>query len=240
LRTELDTIPEYIESNGFIAEVNRTHRVKTATIKVEAGAVSVVVPIDLSSNQISNLLAKKNRWIKEKIILHRDAQPVSDKQYISGESFSYLGRNYRLKVNKGRQKPVVLSNGRFVVTAPNGTDDSEMIRAALTTWYENHAETKFKEKSKRYAKVIGVDYSSVEIKNYKSRWGSCSTEGHIKFNWKIIMAPNRIVDYVVVHELCHLMHHDHSPKFWKSVERMIPDYASCKEWLKDNGMFLEL
>jgi len=231
---------EYVQGNGFVAEISRTNRIKSATIKVEEGAVSVVVPLDLTQSRITKLLKDKNRWIKEKIILHRDAQPVSDKQYVSGESFSYLGRNYRLKVNKGQYQPVVLSNGRFVVTVPSGSDDHELIRDALTSWYKTHAETKFREKTIRYAKILDVNYSSVGIKTYKSRWGSCSSKGHIKFNWKVIMASNRIVDYVVVHELCHLKFHDHSPKFWKSVERIISDYASCKEWLKKNGIFLEI
>ena len=231
---------EFVQGKGFVAEISRTNRIKSATIKVEEGSVSVVVPLELSQGRISKLLKDKSRWIKEKIILHRNAQPVSDKQYVSGESFSYLGRNYRLKVNKGRYQPVVLSKGRFVVTVPNGADDVEMIRDALTSWYKSHAEIKFREKIKRYAKMIDVKYSSIGIKSYKSRWGSCSTDGHIKFNWKVIMASNQIVDYVVVHELCHLKYHDHSPKFWKSVESITPDYVSCKEWLKDNGLFLVL
>jgi len=82
---------------------------------------------------------------------------------------------------------------------------------------------------------MGVTPSSVGIKSFKSRWGSCHVNGDIVFNWKIVMAPNRIVDYVVVHELCHLKHHDHSPKFWKAVEKVIPDYKDCKRWLKDNA-----
>jgi predicted metal-dependent hydrolase len=81
---------------------------------------------------------------------------------------------------------------------------------------------------------------SVGIKSYKARWGSCSSKEKVDFNWKIIMASNRIVDYVVAHELCHLKHHDHSPKFWKAVEKLIPDYAICKEWLKDNAKRLEI
>lgn len=91
-----------------------------------------------------------------------------------------------------------------------------------------------------YAKLIGVPPNAVGIKSFKSRWGSCHVNGNIMYNWKIIMAPNRIVDYVVVHELCHLKHHDHSPKFWKAVEKVILDYRDCKEWLKENGRSLEV
>jgi len=143
-------------------------------------------------------------------------------------------------VNKGQYEPVKLSRGRFTVTLRIGSDNPELIQDSLESWYKQHALAKLTEKTKRYAQTIDVTYASVGIKLYKSRWGSCSVEGDIDFNWHIIMAPNRIVDYIVVHELCHLIHHDHSPKFWKQVERVMPDYAECKEWLKMNGDSLKL
>jgi len=229
---------EYIQGNGFVAEVNRTKRLKSATIKVEDGSVSVVVPKDLADDKIAKLLTKKNRWIKEKLAIHALTPKGCDRQLVSGECLPYLGRNYRLKVTQGEFEPVKLSNGYFTIRVES--DDPELIRTSLTDWYQQHAESKLQEKAKRYADIIGVTYSSVGIKLYKRRWGSCSADGNIDFNWQIIMAPNRIVDYVVVHELCHLIHHDHSPKFWKQVEKVMPDYASSKEWLKVNGDRLRL
>lgn len=234
------TNPEYIEGNGFIAEVIRTNRSKSADVRVEDGAVSVVVPKGLDCDRINQILDDKRQWIKNKIYLHRDAMPISSKDYVSGESFAYLGRNYRLKVNRGNFKPVKLIQGRLVVTVPNGKEQPHMIRNALVRWYKYHAELKLQEKAKRYAAIIGVEPADIGIKTFKSRWGSCSAKGKIDFNWKIILAPNRMVDYVVVHELCHLKHHDHSPKFWKEVERVVPDYLACREWLKDNAGALEI
>lgn len=226
--------PEYIECKGFIAEVVRTNRTKSADVRVEDGVVSVVVPKTLELDRINKILDDKRQWIKNKIYLHRDAQPNTTKEFVSGESFAYLGRNYRLKVVDGHFKPVKLVQGRLVITVPNPKEYPHMVRNALVRWYKQHAELKLNEKIKRYAAIVGVEPESVGIKNFKSRWGSCSAKGHIDFNWKIIMAPNRMVDYVVIHELCHLKHHDHSPKFWKEVERVVPDYQACKEWLKVN------
>jgi len=231
---------EYLQGNGFIAEVIRTSRVKSADIKVEDCAVSVVVPRQLPIERIEQLLKDKNRWIKEKLILQREALPVSNKEYISGEAFSYLGRNYRLKVQHGSFEPMKLLQGRLVATVPNNSEQAHIIRNALIRWYKTHAELRLQDKVNRYAKMVGVETSVVGIKTFKSRWGSCSSKGHIDFNWKIITAPHHIVDYVVVHELCHLKQHDHSPKFWKLVERVIPDYAECKEWLKVNERLLVL
>lgn len=231
---------EYIEGNGFIAEVIRTSRSKSVDVRVEEGAVSIVVPKGLTSDRITKILDDKQRWIKNKIHLQRDVMPVSKKDYVSGESFSYLGRNYRLKVNRGHFKPVKLVQGRLVVTVPNGIEQPHVIRNALVRWYKHHAELKLQEKAKRYAAIIGVEPTSIGIKSFKSRWGSCSAKGKVDFNWTVIMAPNRYVDYVVVHELCHLIYHDHSAQFWKQVERVVPDYQDCREWLKVNAATVRL
>ena len=231
---------ETINGKGFHAEVIRTNRRKTASVRVEEGKVSVVVPQDLSNSGIEELVAKKTRWIREKLLLQRQSVISKPKEYVSGESFTYLGRNYRLKLEDGAVESVKLKNGRLIVALPRKTVSLKKIRDMLSEWYRLHAEQKLQDKAERYAKIIGVSPRSVGVRSFKSRWGSCHVNGDIQFSWKIIIAPNRIVDYVVVHELCHMKHHDHSPKFWKSVERVIPDYLECKEWLKDNGCMLEI
>lgn len=232
-------VGEYLEANGFIAEVVRTARVKSADLRVEDGLVSVVVPKALPQERIEKLLHDKRRWIKEKLILHREAAPVSAKDFISGESFAYLGRNYRLKVEHGLFSPVKLLQGRLVVTVPHESEP-HIIRNALVRWYRRHAESKLQDKVSRYSKLVGAEPRSVGIKSFKSRWGSCSAKGDLLFNWRIVMAPNRICDYIVIHELCHLIQHDHSSKFWKEVERVLPDYAERKEWLKANSEMLRV
>ncbi len=136
----------------------------------------------------------------------------------------------------GPTKSVKLNNGRLMVQLPPSVQKREQyVHNALVEWYREHALEKLQDKVDRYAKVIRVAPSSVGIKTFKSRWGSCSATGRVEFNWRVIIAPNHIVDYVVVHELAHLRHHNHSPEFWKGVERVVPDYQECREWLKVNG-----
>lgn len=228
------TKPEYRDGHGFIAEIIRSRRRKTADIRVENGAVKLVVPRDTPEEKIDRILADKRLWIREKILLHREVSPARSKRYVSGESFSYLGRNYRLKVASGPFAPVKLVAGRLVVTVPSGREQPRVIRNALIRWYMHQAGKKLREKVDRYAAMVGVEPTGVGIKTFKSRWGSCTAHGRLEFNWKIMMAPNRMVDYVVVHELCHLKQHDHSPAFWREVERVIPDYMECREWLREN------
>ena len=229
---------EYIDGHGFIAEVIRTNRRKSADIKVEEGAVSVVVPISTSVEKIDELLSSKRQWIKQKINLHKEMTPPSDKQFISGEAFSYLGRNYRLKVMHGSFSPVRLVNGRLVVTVPQDANQPHIIRNAIVRWYKRQAEQKLIEKVKRLAPAVGVHIPNVGVKTFKSRWGSCTPKGNLEFNWQIMMAPNRMVDYVVIHELCHLLRNDHSPEFWSEVVRVMPDYQICRDWLRENSTSL--
>lgn len=229
---------EPIEGRGYVVTIVRTRRKKSATIKVEDGSVFVVVPKELEREKILQLVEAKHLWIIEKLAIHSESKPTREKEYVSGEAFPYLGRNYRLKVLQADYAPVKLTQGRLVVTIPNDINKPHFTRNALVRWYKRNAEKKIREKVNRYADIVGVDTGVIRIKTFKSRWGSCTPYGDLEFNWLIVLAPNRIVDYVVVHELCHLLHHDHSPQFWKEVERVMPDYQECKNWLKVNSQGL--
>lgn len=230
--------PELIHTEGYSVLVERTSRRKTASIKVDEGEVIIVVPKQLERDKIDKLLASKHQWIVEKIAQYQTTSPATVREYVSGESLPYLGRNYRLKVLKGDLAPTKLLNGRITVTVPDPSTQTHYIRRALTNWYKRHADKKIREKVRRYESLVGVETGVVRTKEFKSRWGSCTPYGDLEFNWVIVMAPNRVVDYVVVHELCHLIHHDHSPQFWKEVERAMPDYKEHKEWLRGNAQNL--
>lgn len=232
--------PEYRDGNGFIAEVIRTNRKKSADIRVEEGAVSIIVPASTPNDKIDQLLAAKRTWIREKIALHQDALPVTSRRFLSGEAFSYLGRNYRLKVERGNFAPVKLVQGRLVVALPDAVPKPHMVRNALVRWYKKQAEHKLFSKVERYAPLVGVEPAGVSVRTFKSRWGSCTAKGRLEFNWQIMLAPNRMVDYVVIHELCHLIRHDHSPEFWREVERVMPEYQQCRDWLRANAPALVL
>lgn len=228
----------------FDYQIIRRPRRKTASISVKPDcSVRVVVPASLPEHKIVDLVKRKSNWIINKIIHFQEIKKSHKvKEYVSGESFTYLGRNYRLKVVSG-DGDVKLVNGRFYVPVPSETSDKDrdsIVVQQLTNWYAEHAMDRLIEKTKRYGQQIGVSPTSVGIKGFRSRWGSCHSDGRIYFNWRIIIAPHSIVDYVVVHELCHLVHNDHGKKFWKLLESIIPDYAARKQWLKVHGSSLIL
>ncbi|MBN1545923.1 MAG: M48 family metallopeptidase [Syntrophaceae bacterium] len=217
---------------------------RTASISVKDDSVIVIVPDTLSNEQIERVVKRKARWIIKKLKFHLEVRKTyRPKEYVSGESFSYLGRNYRLKVLDGKPEKVSLRDGRLYVHAPHtlsGEARDRMIVAQLTDWYQEHALIALKEKAKRFSAQVVVQPKKVGIKSYKSRWGSCNSQGEVLFNWRIIMAPQRIIDYVVAHEICHLVHHNHSKSYYKLLESVVPDYKECKEWLKVNGQLLNL
>lgn len=236
-----ETKVEVVQGNGFQAEVVRTKRKKTAAIKIDAGKVIVMVPKFATTPQVEELVSKKTRWIRDKLLRQQDYHTPKPKEYVSGEYFTYLGKDYRLDVISGSAGKVTLLNDKFVVHAPPSVKKRDRyIHNALTKWYRKQAYDELRGRVDHHAKTVGIAPASVSIRSFKSRWGSCSAQGHIQFNWKIIIAPIRIVDYVVVHELCHLIEHNHSPRYWKCVERVFPDYRDCKDWLKENGMRLKI
>ncbi len=230
-----------IQGNGFVAEIVRSSRRKTAAIKIKKGKVFVIVPECLTMAAIESLVDKKHRWIKEKLAIQNEIMDIKPKEFISGESFSYLGKNHPLKIESGLYPVIKLHQDELVVSVRDKTvDNSQAIKQLLFKWYKQQAESELRDKTERYSSIIGVNPSSVTIKPFKSRWGSCSIAGGIQYNWKIIIAPDRIVNYVVIHELCHILHHNHSPAFWKEVEKYCHDYRDCSAWLKINGGRLEI
>jgi predicted metal-dependent hydrolase len=230
---------EYIDGGRFIVEVIRSSRRKTAQIKVESTMVSVVAPKTAPIEQLERVIQNKRSWILQKVAAQREAMPVNQRQFISGESIPYLGRNYRLKVEQGPFAPPKLVHGRLHIQTPDGSNNPHLIRNALIRWYKRNALNRLEQKTKRYSAIIGVEPTTVSVREFKSRWGSCTSKKELQYNWRIIMAPNRMCDYVVIHELCHLIHHDHSQKFWQHVERIMPEYAECREWLKQHAEQLQ-
>ena len=225
----------------FPFEIFKTDRKKTASIKILDGRVHVVVPKRLSDARVKDLIIKRTTWIKKKLRIQAETVLPKPKEYVSGENFTYLGRNYRLKLIPNGEEEVKMKGGYLTLGFSeklSETDRQTFVKKSLEGWYKGHALKRLTEKSKRYEKILRVTPQSISLKNYKSRWGSCSNSGEINFNWKIIIAPHHIVDYVVVHELCHMLEHNHSPKYWRHVQSVIPDYKMDRQWLKVNGMGL--
>ena len=222
---------------GLRVEVVRSIR-RTAALHIIGSDLQVRVPEYVEDERVAAFLQKKRPWIRSKVAEIQLLPPHRTKELVSGESFPYLGRHYRLKIQEGHQVGVSLSGGYLKATIrPNeqGEHRTLKIQQYLQNWYRNKAQERLKEKTERYAKQIGVSPAAVSVRNFKSRWGSCDKKGQVVFNWNIIKAPHSVVDYVVVHELCHLIHPNHSKEFWQEVGRFDSNYLEHRQWLKIKG-----
>ena len=234
----MTAIPE--EVLGLRVEVVRSIR-RTAALHIIGSDLQVRVPDYVGDERVAAFLKRKRPWIRSKVAEISLLPPHRTKELVSGESFPYLGRNYRLKVQEGHQVGVCLSGGylRATIRANEQVEHRTLrIQQYLQNWYRSRALERLQDKTNRYAQQIGVSPAGVSVRNFKSRWGSCDKQGQVVFNWNIIKAPHSIVDYVVIHELCHLVHPNHSKDFWQLVGRHDTSYAEHRQWLKEQGVGL--
>ena len=225
-----------LEKFHFPIEIIKTNRQKTASIKLKKEFFEIRVPKHLSNNQIKDLIINWSSWMNKKLSESKNYSILQTNKYKNGEKFSYLGRNYILKINSGNTTSIKLQSGFFhIFVKEQDINNSDVIKLLLSKWYINHAQNYLYKKTDLYSKIINVQPKSIRIKKYKSKWGSCSSNGNISYSWPIIMSPIKIIDYLVVHELCHLIEHNHSNLFWQKVQNYVPDYMFRKKYLNLNS-----
>jgi predicted metal-dependent hydrolase len=175
---------------------------------------------------------EKRFWIYTKLA-EKEALPseAAKKQYVNGEGFPYLGRSYRLLLVKGQDAPVKLQRGRFKM-ASEVVDDG---RRHMIRWYTERARPWLDGRVERYRHRIDVEPAGLVVQDLGFRWGSCGKGGKLYFHWRTILLPARVVEYIVVHELVHLIEPHHTPEFWRRVERAMPDFAMKKQWLAEKA-----
>lgn len=242
-------MPTFQYGNTLINyDIRYSTKRKDITIGVDwVDGVSVVVPHETDQLQIEYVIKKKAPWILKKIADFREIRMLSsNREFISGEKISYLGRQYRLKVTKDEsalEASLVFRNCRFFAILPmsfNELNRKQHLYDLFRKWYITHGLKKIHNRIELYSARMECYPSKVIVKEQQARWGSCTKNKTININWKILMAPMRIVDYVVVHELAHIQYSDHSNEFWSKVESILPDYEERKEWLRVHGPTLDL
>src|SRR6266511_1391665 len=213
----------------------RSQRKTLALIVKPNGSLIVRAPLRSSEKSIREFLVKNAQWIVKKQAEVREIIPLAPKQYIPGEMFMYLGHVYPLEIVKGQKKPLLLiDNFKLAESAQNYAD------LIFERWYRGEARQILNERVNLYASQHDFRYEKIRITSARSRWGSCSANGSLNFSWRLILAPMDAVNYVVVHELAHTVFHNHSQRFWKKVEAVMPDYQEYRKWLKKNGQQLIL
>jgi predicted metal-dependent hydrolase len=208
---------------------------KTIAISVHPDLrVSVIAPETAVPSAIEAKVRQRAPWIlRQQRELELYLPQTPPRRYVSGETHRYLGRQYRLKVREGTPAPVKLTRGFLIVVTPDKTDTAE-VQALVEGWYRTQAKRVLPERLDamwpRFAR-IGVIEPQLTIRKMTSRWGSCTESGVITLNLKLIQVPKPYIDYVIVHELCHLVEHNHSHRFYHLLDRMMPDWRTRRERL---------
>lgn len=209
---------------------------KNITLSVrENGRVIIRAPKRAGRAEIDRLVKAKQEWISRHVQRSVERYGSAKKKFCEGEMFLFLGKEYPLRLIPDYRSRLHF-DGAFLLSAHKTAQAGSLFE----DWYKEHAKTEISTRVGHYAKMLEVSPARISINGAATRWGSCSSLKSINFSWKLIMAPPEVVDYVVVHELTHLIHHNHSKRFWEAVARHYPDYQKARRWLKANGHALRL
>lgn len=212
---------------------------KTMSLEIKRdGIINVIAPNGLDKAFIVDKVKNKSDWIIKKL---EEIEVLNNNRYIrsykSGDIFLYLGNEYILEVLVDKSTigtSVSLENNKLIVRA--NSNNKDVIQRALKNWYTDETLGIVKERINYYKLFFEDTVTSIKIKDQKSRWASCTYKNEILFNLRCSMMPIQIIDYIVVHEMCHMEHRNHSKDFYLAVERILPDYKERVKWLKNNGV----
>ncbi|QDU73760.1 hypothetical protein Pan97_07590 [Bremerella volcania] len=210
---------------------------KTLAIDVHPDlSVVVTAPKGADDNAIDEKMHKRAAWIVQQQRFFENYLPtIPPRRYVSGESHRYLGRQYRLRVHQGDEETVKMSRGQINVTLVDPSKKTR-IKTLVVSWFRKRAEAVFQELFDDMATKVerhGIKADRFEIRRMKNRWGSCTKEGHILLNPDLVIAPKQCIEYVIVHEICHLQEHNHGPGFYRLLKALMPDWEKRRERLNN-------
>lgn len=216
-------------------------RKKTITLRItKKGEVVVTAPFYVDDGYIEDFVKSKAKWIVEKLKHVNDLLNIRDDNIKTGKELDFIGQKLILKISEDNVDKIKIfkQDKLLYIIVPknfNIEKDQEVLRQKVNNWLKEQAKVVLKQRVEVYSQRYNLFPNKVVVKEQKTIWGSCSSKGNINLNWKLIMVPLDVIDYVVVHELCHLKHHNHSSRFWSLVKEIMPDFEEKRRWLKENG-----
>ena len=224
--------------NNFEIKINRSSRRNSVALIVKDNTLYVKAPFYISENTINNIITIKNKWITKKFaednILR--GQPII--KYNNGDILLFKGKQYKLNVKEFSSNRAELTNNFLNIYINGSYQNKGIIKDILFKWYFFESEYNLNKTVTYYKDLMDVSVNNIKISEYKSKWGSCNITKKLTFDWRIIMAPEQVIRYLVVHELSHIRHPNHSRSFWSNVESFMPDFNIHRKWLSKNGKFL--
>ena len=224
----------------FAFELVRSAR-RSISIEISKAKVVVRAPRFVAHAEIEKFVHEKSAWVQKK--LQQQEQQICSApvySFTQGSTMPYLGEPLTLVVHKQSAADVVRYGDKLLVILSSRARASEQaqIRRGVCHWYQLQAMKLLLHKTDLAAAQLGVKHAGISLKATRSKWGHCTAKGAIQYNWQIMLAPEPVVDYLVAHEVSHLLHHNHSPAFWAVVEHLCPDHKKHRAWLKAHGASL--
>jgi predicted metal-dependent hydrolase len=217
--------------------VIKTGRVKTSEVIVDADSITVRAPLEKDKLEIQKLILDKARWISQKQREYRESKPqITKPLFKENSTLPYHGRNYPLKINKNRKRNAIeLIDEKFVVGLKSAEPSSKIIKRLYENWLKEKAKPVFETKVKEYSMRLEVSVNLMVIKNLKNRWGSLTKNNNLNLNVNLLKAPEDVIEYIILHELCHIRIKEHSHYYWDMLRKFMPNYQDKIEWLNMNG-----
>ncbi len=219
----------------------KSKRIKTSEIIVDSDKVTIRTPLNKDISDIQRIISGKASWILRKQKEYKETIPqIIKPTYEEGSTLPYLGRNYTLKILKRNQSEdnIKFLDGEFTIELKASIHSPAKIKRLYDDWLVKKAKSVYKHKVDEYSKKIGVKVKRIAAKHLKNRWGSMTKEGSISLNVNLLKAPEDVIDYIILHELCHFKIKEHSHHYWDQVRRHMPSYQEKIEWLNINGNHL--
>jgi hypothetical protein len=241
-----------INNKSVPLTLRRSARASRISLKIDSSRPELILtaPKWALGIEIQYFLSQHSKWIER----HWNKVEVKSKKrprfnYDHGDTFYYFGEAVSLIIQpsqfkrtrvKVRAEQMIVSVAREYLNVKDKKEIRNLVKNAIEAFYKEKAMEVIYDRLDHFNQYYGFVFRRVTFRNQKTRWGSCSAAKNLNFNWRLIMAPIEVIDYVVVHELCHLKQMNHSPKFWDLVAQMIPNYKSAQRWLSDNSVYLNL
>ena len=207
---------------------------KTLSIHVLYPNIEVRAPFNASTREIDCFVRQKSKWLEEKLIAqgikHDERYEIED-----GKEISFLGETKQIRCHKAAKSSVTLNDNTIHIQCPN--PEPRKVRTLFESWLKSHAETELTHRTHALIQKLAIEdrLTGIKFRKTKSKWGHCTSKGILQFNWLIVMAPEHVIDYLVTHEVCHLIHLNHSKAFWELLASNHQRHAESKLWLNTNG-----
>jgi len=224
-------------SLGFDYVIRLSHR-KSAVIEIKAEEVRVSAPHRATQKELKQWVEQKAPWIRQKLDLQAQRrQQIPTRHFTEGAQWPFMGQTLSLRIRVADKSQTLKGDGELSIQLSRRSQkpQSEQIKLALQEWYKQQALEQLTQKSQYWCHQLHTRYRSIKLRRTKSKWGHCTIQGDLQFNWLILQAPESVIDYLVVHECCHLIHHNHSAQFWTLVQQLLPNYRKDKQWLREHG-----